>query len=256
MLDALQTLLTRATAPVFVDDEEDRLVLVVVDVIGRETIGDDELCDWIDTFGSWLAGRAGAFDPASRAAAVNLKRFVRTLHLALCSRAHRRELTFDKPEIAALDIAQTVRRRPDLIRPVASTVSSMTSHGALWATSLATEPSRRLTPCMRRLPTTISSASRRSASLISASAGFSSMRRRRRLDALGAERAPPAGSATCSALRQAADDELVGADPLMRRAAAAPGVGAHDVDGRARREGAARRRAWPRAPRSRTRRCR
>src|SRR5690349_5974791 len=70
VLDALQTLLTRATGPVFVDDEEDRLVLVVVDVIGRETISDDELCDWIDTFGSWLAGRAGAFDPASRAAAV------------------------------------------------------------------------------------------------------------------------------------------------------------------------------------------
>ena len=37
----------------------------------------------------WPA-RPGAFDPASRAAAVNLKRFVRTLHLALCSRAHRR----------------------------------------------------------------------------------------------------------------------------------------------------------------------
>ena len=50
----------------FVDDEEDRLVLVVVDVIGRETISDDELCDWIDAFGSWLAGQGGAFDPASR----------------------------------------------------------------------------------------------------------------------------------------------------------------------------------------------
>jgi len=112
VLDALQTLLTRAGGPVFVDDEEDRLVLVVVDVIGRETIGDDELCDWMDTFGSWLAGRAGAFDPASRAAAVNLKRFVRTLHLALCSRAHRRELTFDKPEITALDIARRFAAGP------------------------------------------------------------------------------------------------------------------------------------------------
>lgn len=112
VLDALQTLLTRATGPVFVDDEEDRLVLVVVDVIGRETIGDDELCDWMDTFGSWLAGRAGAFDPASRAAAVNLKRFVRTLHVALSSRAHRRELTFDKPEVAALDIARRFAAGP------------------------------------------------------------------------------------------------------------------------------------------------
>ena len=83
MLDALQTLLTRTTGPVFVDDEEDRLVLVVVDVIGRETIGDDELCDWIDRFGSWLADQTGSFDPPARAAAVNLKRFVRTLHLAL-----------------------------------------------------------------------------------------------------------------------------------------------------------------------------
>ena len=112
MLDALQTLLTRATGPVFVDDEEDRLVLVVVDVIGRETISDDELSDWIDTFGSWLAGRSGAFDPASRAAAVNLKRFVRTLHLALCSRAHRRELKFDKPEMAALDVARRFAAGP------------------------------------------------------------------------------------------------------------------------------------------------
>ena len=77
-------------------------MLVVVDVIGRETIGDDELCDWIDTFGSWLAGRTGSFDPASRAAAVNLKRFVRTLHLALCSRAHRREP----------DVRQARGRRP------------------------------------------------------------------------------------------------------------------------------------------------
>jgi hypothetical protein len=112
VLDALQTLLTRASGPVFVDDEEDRLVLVVVDVIGRETISDDELGDWIDTFGSWLAGRAGAFDPASRAAAVNLKRFIRTLHLALCSRAHRRELKFDKPEITALDIARRFAAGP------------------------------------------------------------------------------------------------------------------------------------------------
>ena len=112
VLDALRALLTRATSPVFVDDEEDRLVLVVVDVIGRETIGDDELCDWIDTFGSWLAGRSGAFDPASRAAAVNLKRFVRTLHLALCSRAHRRELKFDKPEMTALDIARRFAAGP------------------------------------------------------------------------------------------------------------------------------------------------
>jgi hypothetical protein len=112
VLEALQTLLTRATGPVYVDDEEDRLVLVVVDVIGRETISDDELSDWIDTFGSWLAGRTGAFDPASRAAAVNLKRFVRTLHLALCSRAHRRELKFDKPEMTALDVARRFAAGP------------------------------------------------------------------------------------------------------------------------------------------------
>ncbi len=112
VLETLQTLLTRATGPVFVDDEEDRLVLVVVDVIGRETIGDDELSDWIDMFGSWLAGRAGLLDPASRAAAVNLKRFIRTLHLALCSRAHRRELTFDKPELTALDVARRFAAGP------------------------------------------------------------------------------------------------------------------------------------------------
>jgi len=112
VLDALQTLLTRTTGPVFIDDEEDRLVLVVVDVIGRETISDDELSDWIDTFGSWLASRNGAFDPASRAASVNLKRFVRTLHLALCSRAHRRELKFDKPEMTALDVARRFAAGP------------------------------------------------------------------------------------------------------------------------------------------------
>ena len=112
VLGALRDLLTRPEGPVFVDDEEDRLVLVVVDAIGRETINDDELCDWIDTFGSWLADQSGAFDPASRAAAVNLKRFVRTLHLALCSRAHRRELKFDKPEITALDIARRFAAGP------------------------------------------------------------------------------------------------------------------------------------------------
>ena len=112
VLAALQDLLTRPDGPVFVDDEEDRLVLVVVDVLGRETISDDELCDWIDAFGSWLAEQRGAFDPASRAAQVNLKRFVRALHLALCSRAHRRELKFDKPEIAALDIARRFAAGP------------------------------------------------------------------------------------------------------------------------------------------------
>ena len=112
VLGALQTLLTRATGPVFVADEEDRLVLVVVDVIGRETISDDELAEWIDTFGSWLAGRNWAFDPASRAAAVNLKRFVRTLHLALCSRAHRRDVKFDKPEMTALDVARRFAAGP------------------------------------------------------------------------------------------------------------------------------------------------
>ena len=43
---------------------------------------------------------------------MNLKRFVRTLHLALCSRAHRRGLKFDKPEIAALDIARRFAAGP------------------------------------------------------------------------------------------------------------------------------------------------
>lgn len=112
VLQALQALLTRPTDQVFVDDEEDRLVLVVVDVIGRETISDDELCDWIDGFGSWLAERSRDLDPGTRAAAVNLKRFVRCLHLALCSRAHRRELKYDKPEIAALDIARRFASGP------------------------------------------------------------------------------------------------------------------------------------------------
>ena len=112
VLSALQALLTRTTGPVFIDDEEDRLVLVVVDVIGRETIGDDELCDWIDRFGSWLAEQAGSFDPPARAATVNLKRFIRTMHLALSSRAHRRGLPFDKPEVAALDIARRFAAGP------------------------------------------------------------------------------------------------------------------------------------------------
>ena len=87
-------------------------MLVVVDVIGRDTVSDDELAGWIAAFGSWLADRNGLFDPASRAAAVNLKRFVRTLHLALCSRAHRRELKFDKPELTALDVARRFAAGP------------------------------------------------------------------------------------------------------------------------------------------------
>ena len=112
VLDALQQLLTTANGLVFVDDEEDRLVLVVVDVIGRDTIDDDELVDWIDRFGSWLAEHPASSDPAVRAAAVNVKRFVRTLHLALCSRAHRRGLQQDKPEIAALDTARRFAAGP------------------------------------------------------------------------------------------------------------------------------------------------
>ena len=43
---------------------------------------------------------------------MNLKRFVRTLHLALCSRAHRRELRFDKPELTALDVARRFAAGP------------------------------------------------------------------------------------------------------------------------------------------------
>jgi hypothetical protein len=111
VLEALQTMLTRIDVPAFVDD--DHLVLVVVDVIGRETIGDDELVDWIDRFGSWLADHAaGSLEPPVRAAAVNVKRFVRTLHLALSSRAHRRGLQYDKPEIAALDTARRFAAGP------------------------------------------------------------------------------------------------------------------------------------------------
>ena len=112
MLDALETLLTTANGLVFVDDEEDRLVLVVVDVIGRDTVDDDELVDWIDRFGSWLAAHPTSSDPEVRAAAVNVKRFVRALHLALCSRAHRRDLKHDKPEIAALDTARRFAAGP------------------------------------------------------------------------------------------------------------------------------------------------
>ena len=106
MLGALETLLTTANGLVFVDDEEDRLVLVVVDVLGRDTIDDDELVDWIDRFGSWLAANPTSSDPAVRAATVNVKRFVRALHLALCSRAHRRGEKHDKAEVAALDTAR------------------------------------------------------------------------------------------------------------------------------------------------------
>jgi len=112
VLDALETLLTTANGLVFVDDEEDRLVLVVVDVIGRDTIDDDELVDWIDRFGSWLADHPTSSDPEVRAAAVNVKRFVRALHLALCSRAHRRDIKHDKPEIAALDTARRFAAGP------------------------------------------------------------------------------------------------------------------------------------------------
>jgi hypothetical protein len=112
VLVALQTLLTRP-GPVFVDDEEDRLVLVVVDVLGRETIGDAELVEWIDGFGSWLDEHTdGAFDPAIQKTATNVKRFVRTLHLALCSRAHRRGLEHDQPELAALDTARRFAAGP------------------------------------------------------------------------------------------------------------------------------------------------
>jgi Protein of unknown function (DUF2785) len=112
VLAALQTLLT-GTGPVFKDDEEDRLVLVVVDVLGRETIGDAELVEWIDGFGSWLGEHTeGAFDPTVHATATNVKRFVRTLHLALCSRAHRRGLKHDQAELAALDTARRFAAGP------------------------------------------------------------------------------------------------------------------------------------------------
>ena len=112
VLKALQTLLTRP-GPIFVDDEEDRLVLVVVDVLGRETIGDGELVEWIDGFGSWLGEHVdGAFDPVVHATATNVKRFVRTLHLALCSRAHRRGLKHDQAELAALDTARRFAAGP------------------------------------------------------------------------------------------------------------------------------------------------
>jgi hypothetical protein len=112
VLAAVQTLLTRPN-PVFVDDEEDRLVLVVVDVLGRETIADVELVEWIEGFGSWLEEHVdGAFDPTVHATATNVKRFVRTLHLALCSRAHRRGLKHDQAELAALDTARRFAAGP------------------------------------------------------------------------------------------------------------------------------------------------
>jgi hypothetical protein len=112
VLAALQALLTRPN-PVFVDDEEDRLVLVVVDVLGRETISDAELVEWIEGFGTWLEEHVdGAFDPTVHATATNVKRFVRTLHLALCSRAHRRGLKHDQPEMAALDTARRFAAGP------------------------------------------------------------------------------------------------------------------------------------------------
>ena len=41
-----------------------------------------------------------------------LTRAIRTLHLALSSRAHRRGLPFDKPEAAALDIARRFAAGP------------------------------------------------------------------------------------------------------------------------------------------------
>jgi Protein of unknown function (DUF2785) len=112
VLTALQALLTRP-GQIFVDDEEDRLVLVVVDVLGRETIGDAELVEWIDGFGSWLGEHTdGVFDPVVHATATNVKRFVRTLHLALCSRAHRRGLKHDQAELAALDTARRFAAGP------------------------------------------------------------------------------------------------------------------------------------------------
>jgi hypothetical protein len=112
VLAALQTLLTRPI-PVFVDDEEDRLVLVVVDVLGRETISDAELVEWVEGFGAWLEEHVdGAFDPTVHATATNVKRFVRTLHLALCSRAHRRGFKHDQAELAALDTARRFAAGP------------------------------------------------------------------------------------------------------------------------------------------------
>ncbi len=112
VLDALQTLLTKVNGLVFIDDEEDRLVLVVVDVLGRDTVDDDALVDWIDRFGSWLAEHPTSSDPEVRAAAVNVKRFIRALHLALCSRAHRGGSPHDSAELAALDTARRFAAGP------------------------------------------------------------------------------------------------------------------------------------------------
>ena len=112
VLDALQTLLTKVNGLVFIDDEEDRLVLVVVDVLGRDTVDDDALVDWIDRFGSWLAEHPTSSDPEVRAAAVNVKRFIRALHLALCSRAHRSGSLPEGAELAALDTARRFAAGP------------------------------------------------------------------------------------------------------------------------------------------------
>ena len=118
----------------------------------------------------------------------------------------------------------------DRVEAWRQTVLTMrTSQGALWATSLATEPSTRLIPCMRRLPTMMSSASRRSASAIRAAAGLSSIADRRRLDALAAERRR-LGLGDLLGGGQVRHHERVRAD--ADGLALARHVGAHDVDRR------------------------
>lgn len=85
ILSAIASKLTRPTTHAYVHDEDERLVLVVMEVLKRDTLHAPTLHGWIESFREWKQNSRndGKFDVEIHATYHNIKTFLRALYFAV-----------------------------------------------------------------------------------------------------------------------------------------------------------------------------
>jgi hypothetical protein len=85
ILSSIADKLMQPIAYVYIHDEDERLTMVVTDILKRETLNHTAVVGWMERFREWKSRMRndGEFDPTIHAPYTNIKNFMRSVYFAL-----------------------------------------------------------------------------------------------------------------------------------------------------------------------------